>query len=91
MDHPHIVKRKGHKEPYDNHKVYASCYAACLNAHMQKELAEEICGKVMKEIDEWIIGKDTASSQEIFEKITQVMVKYNADSSFMYKSHRDIS
>lgn len=91
MDHPHIVKRKGHQEPYDNHKVYASCYAACLNAHIPKERAESICNSVMAEMDSWIAGKDEASSQQIFEETTRVMEKFDKDASFMYRSHRDIS
>ena len=91
MDHPHIVKRGGHKEPYDNHKVYASCYAACLNAHIAKERAEEICNNVMKKMDEWIDEKDSISSQDIFDEVTRIMAEHNSDAAFMYKSHRDIS
>lgn len=91
MDHAHIVKRKGHKESYDNHKVYASCYAACLNTHMSKERAEEICFQVTRAIDDWIAGKESVSSQEIFDEVALVMGKHNTDASFMYKSHRDIS
>ncbi len=91
MDHPHIVKRKGHKEPYDNHKVYASCYAACLNAHISKERAEGICSGVMGGMDLWMSGKDEVYSQQIFDEVTRIMEKFDGEASFMYKSHRDIS
>ena len=90
-NHPHIVKRRGHKEPYDNHKVYASCYAASLNAHIPKERAEEMCDSIMKKIDEWIAGKESVNSQNIFEEVTRIMEEHNSDAAFMYKSHRDIS
>lgn len=91
MDHPHIVKRKGHKEPYDNHKVYASCYAACLNSHIPKERAESICDNVMAELDSWVTGKGEVFSQQIFEEVARIMEKHDKNASFMYKSHRDIS
>ena len=92
MSHTHIVKRrKGHKEPYDNHKVYASCYAACVNVHIPKEKAEAICHKVTIAIDTWIMGKNTVSSEEIFRKIIKELKKHSMDASFMYETHRDIS
>jgi transcriptional regulator NrdR family protein len=91
MDHPHIVKRRGHQEAYDNHKVYGSCYAACLNTHLGKDVAETHCTKVTKEVDAWIEGKATVSSQEIFEEVARAMEKYHKNASFMYKTHRDIS
>ncbi len=90
--HTHIVKRRGgHREPYDNHKVYASCYAASLNANIPKEKAEALCEKITAEIDAWIFGKDALTSQEIFEEVIRVMEKYNKNAAFMYKTHRDIS
>jgi transcriptional regulator NrdR family protein len=91
MDHPHIVKRRGHQEAYDSHKVYGSCYAACLNTHMDKQEAEEICKKVTEAVDTWIAGRSEASSQEIFEETTRVLEQHNKNAAFMYKTHRDIS
>lgn len=91
MSHPHIIKRKGRKEPYDNHKVYASCYAACLNTHMPKEEAEGISRDVMKEIDQWIDEKKDVSSQDIFQEVTKTLGKYNKEAAFMYETHRDVS
>jgi len=44
----HIVKRRGHKEEYDERKVYASAYAACLNVHLGEIEAEEIATKVKR-------------------------------------------
>jgi len=92
MTHIHIVKReKGHQEPYDNHKVYASCYAACLNAECEKREAEGICGKVMNDVDRFVAEKNTITSQQIFEEITRAMKRYHKDAAFMYETHRDIS
>lgn len=91
MEHAHIVKRKGHKESYDNHKVYASCYASCLNAHSTKEDAEKLCEKVMLELDRWIGDKREIDSGAIFKEIINVMKKLNEKAAFMYETHRDIA
>ena len=90
--HTHIVKRGGgHKEPYDNHKVYASCYAAFIDAGVSKVEAETLCEKITAHIDVWVKDKDVVTSQEIFEEITHEMEVYNKDAAFLYKTHRDIS
>ena len=44
----YIVKRHGRKEKYDGEKVYASVYAAALNAHYKERRAEQLAARVMK-------------------------------------------
>ena len=72
-----IVKRKGHSEEFDERKVYASCYAACLSSHMPHIHAEKICGKVAKEVKAWARKNKTVSSDEIFVKVTAAIKKHN--------------
>ena len=86
-----IVKRKGHSEEFDERKVYASCYAACLSSHVLHTDAEKICGKVAKEIKSWARKKKTVTSDDIFRQVTATMKKHNEDAAFMYETHRDIS
>ena len=86
-----IVKRKGHTEKFDERKVYASCYAACLSSHVPHVEAEKICGKVANEIRAWARKKKAVSSDEIFAKVTAAIKKHNEDAAFMYESHSDIS
>ena len=86
-----IVKRKGHAEEFDERKVYASCYAACLSSHVPHVEAEKICGKVAKKIKAWARKNKTVSSDEIFVKVTAAIKKHNEDAAFMYETHRDIS
>jgi len=89
--HTHcIVKRKGHLEEFDERKVYASCYAACLSSHVLHKEAEKVCDKVGKEVNNWAKKKKKMDSSEIFKKITSTMKKYNKDAAFMYETHRDI-
>ena len=86
-----IVKRKGHAEEFDERKVYASCYAACLNAQIEHKKAEKICDKVSRELKAWARKKKYADSKEIFKKVTAAMKRYDKNAAFMYETHRDIS
>lgn len=87
----HIVKRRGHKEEYDERKVYASAYAACLNVHLSETEAEEIATQVAKEVSLWVDGKTEMTSQEIFDQIKEELARKNKDAAFMYETHRDVS
>lgn len=86
-----IVKRRGHIEKFDERKVYASCYAACLSSHIEHIKAEKICEKVTKVIKIWIKKKKQTDSSEIFKKTTSTIKRYDKDAAFMYETHRDIS
>lgn len=86
-----IVKRRGHTEEFDERKVYASCYAACLNTQILHEEAEKICEKVAKEVKAWARKKKAVSSDEIFRKTISAIKKHHEDVAFMYETHRDIS
>lgn len=86
-----IVKRRGRKQEFDEKKLYASVYAACLSAHIEKEetaqIADAVCGKVRK----WIEDKEEVSSDQIFKKVGEELRHLNKDAAFMYLTHRDIS
>jgi len=87
----HIVKRKGHKEYFDERKVYASCFAACLNVHMDKHKAEKCADIATKDINKWINKKKVVGSDQIFKEIVKVLKKYDKNAAFMYETHRDLS
>ncbi len=87
----HIVKRRGHKEIFDERKVYASVFAACLSAHIDKEKAEVTANLVTKEIKKWIEDKEDVTSDAIFRTTAEQLKHLNEDASFMYTTHRDIS
>ena len=86
-----IVKRRGHQEEFDERKVYASCYAACLNTQIEHTKAEKICGKVSKEVKTWARKKKIVDSSDIFRKTIDALKKHDKDAAFMYETHRDIS
>ena len=87
----HIVKRKGHKQKFDERKLYASVYAACRSAHCKEEEAEATANLVAREINKWIERKVEVTSNEIFKKVGEELGHLNKDASFMYSTHRDIS
>jgi transcriptional regulator NrdR family protein len=86
-----IVKRRGIAEEFDERKIYASCYAACLSSHVPHMKAEKVCEKVSSELKIWANKKGVLSSDDIFAKTTLVLRKHDKDSAFMYETHRDIS
>ena len=87
----HIVKREGHRERFDERKVYATCYKACINASIPSQKSENICEKVTREIKQWIKKKESVTSNQIFLQMTRILKKYNKDAAFMYETHRDIA
>lgn len=87
----HLVKRKGHKQRYDNKKVYASVYAACLACHYKDIKAEKIAGSVTKQIDKWIKDKKAVTSNQIFMTAIVYLAREDKDAAFMYETHMDIS
>ena len=88
----HIVKRKGHKEKFDERKIYASCYEASLGCcNYDKKKVEKICEKVTKSIKLWIKNKNIVNSNQIFKQVIKELKKLSKEAAFMYETHRDIS
>lgn len=87
----HIIKRKGHKEAYDERRLYASIYAASLAAHLDKESAEVLANLVCREINKWLEDKKEVGSNEIFQKVGEELTILYKEVALMYTTHRDIS
>ena len=87
----HIVKRRGHRQEFDERKIYASVYAACINTSLEKEEAEKIANKISDSIKSWVKDKKEVNSSDIFEETASLLEEINPDAAFMYKTHRDIS
>ena len=85
------VKRRGHEEKFDERKLYASIYAACLSSHIHHMQAEKIAAKVCKEAVSHLKKKKTVTSDHIFKHTARVLKKINKEAGFMYETHRDIS
>ncbi|HVF68963.1 MAG TPA: ATP cone domain-containing protein [Xanthomonadales bacterium] len=87
----HIVKRKGHTESFDARKIYASVFASCLVLRMKDEEAELIAHMVSDEVEKALKDVKQIEAHKIHKLVTQSLKKYNADASYIYDTHRDIS
>ena len=84
----HIVKRKGHTEPYDDRKVYASVFAACQSVREPAGSAELIADKVQKDVSAWISKKHEVTANDIRRQASKHLSVYNPDAGYMLMHHR---
>ena len=87
----HIVKRKGHKERFDERKVYASVFATCMTLRMSDEEAEMIANMVAHDVGHEYKDVHEVSAHSIHKFVVQCLEKYNKDIAYIYDTHRDIS
>lgn len=84
----HIVKRlPGHSEPYDERKLYASVYAACLSVRTPAGEAEITAAKVCQDVAPWMAKKTEITSNDIRHQAQQHLRVYNPDAAYMYLRH----
>lgn len=87
----HIVKRTpGHSEPYDERKLYASVYAACLSLRSPEGEAELTAAKVCKDIKPWLDQKSEVTSTDLRHQAAKHLKLYNPDAAFMYVRHHTL-
>jgi transcriptional regulator NrdR family protein len=86
-----VVKRRGKKEVFDERKVYASVYSACMECELGEKKCEETAKKIVDEVKKFLKGKKEVNSTEIFGFVIQKLAKDNEPAAFMYQTHRDIS
>lgn len=86
----YIVKRAGHTETYDERKLYAAIYSACLAVREAEPTAELIADKVCKEISQWLGKKHEVTSHDIRSHAAIHLAAYNDDAAWMYRHHRNI-
>ena len=86
-----IVKRKGHKEKFDEKKAYASCYYAARNCHYSEQKSEKIASAALSKLKSWLKGKNEIDSAELFQFIAKQLKQIDKDAGFMYETHRDIN
>ncbi len=89
----HIVKRKGHKEPFDERKAYASVYWACASAHVHKDECERIAAKVVKALNEFVDAQkqEQISSTALFDFLGDELEKHHKDAAYLFRSQRDLT
>lgn len=84
-----IVKRTpNYTEPYDERKLYASVYAACLCVRTPVGEAELTAAHMCKFIQPWLTDKQEVTSHDIRRKTAEFLKVYNPDAAYMYSRHR---
>lgn len=89
--HRHVVKRRGHLEKFDERKIYASAYAACLSAHVPPRDAEVIASKACVAICRWVQIHTMITAHMLYEQLVRELRKHNKNAAFMYETHTDLS
>ena len=82
-----IVKRRGHKEKFDEKKVYGSVYAACASAHYSETDCENTSEELTKKVKNFIKNKRSIQSTEIGKKIESELKKKDKELAFFYEHH----
>lgn len=83
-----VVKRSAnHTEPYDERKLYASIYAACLSVRTPAGEAELTADRVCKDIAPWLHSKLEITSHDIRAQAAAHLRTYNPNASYLYKHH----
>jgi len=85
----HIVKRKGHTEPYDSRKLYASVYSACLSVRATEGEAELVAAKVVEDVNNWLGKKHEVTASDIRRVAAKHFGAYNSSAAYMYRNHRE--
>ncbi len=85
-----VVKRRGKREKFDERKVYASVYSACIDCDLGEKDSEKLAEKVSRELENSIKGKHEINSTEIFGFVLQKLAHEYEPAAFMYQTHRDL-
>ena len=84
----HIVKRKGHTEPFDGKKLYASVYAAAQAVREPAGSAELIAERVLEDVTKWIDKKHEVTANDIRREAAKHLNTYNPDAAYIFLHHR---
>jgi len=82
-----VVKRRGHRERFDERKVYASIYAACASAWYTENQCENISGKVTKKVKASLTREKEIRASLIKKKIISELRKIDKRLVFYYEEH----
>jgi len=86
-----VVKRRGKKEAFDEKKLYASVYSACMDCSLGEKKSDEIARVVTQETMKSLLNRNEVNSTEIFGFVLQKLARISEPAAFMYQTHRDIA
>jgi transcriptional regulator NrdR family protein len=83
-----IVKRAGHIEEYDEKKLYASVFSACLAVREPVGTAEVLADRVVADVSVWLGKKHEVTSNDIRRKASEYLHAYNIEAAHLYHKQR---
>lgn len=83
-----IVKRGGHTEAFEERKLYASIYSACLAVREPTGTAEVLASKVVEDVRAWLGKKHEVTSNDIRRVASERLHAYNIEASHLYHKQR---
>lgn len=86
----HIIKRGGHSEEYDERKLYASVYSACLAVRVTPKTAELIAARVAAGIQQWLTSKSEVTSDDLRRQVSALLEYYDPDAAYIFKHQRNL-
>ena len=82
-----VVKRRRHREKFDEKKLYASIYSACMSAGYTESNCEQIAERISKKVESIIKKKRSIKSIEISRIVFVELETINKRLAFFYEQH----
>ncbi len=88
-----ICNKQGKKEEFDERKLYGSVYRPAREAGYSKDDAQELANGVCEDIVKWLEDHEDRfmTSEEIREKVVEVLEERDDDVAFLYDKFLDIN
>ena len=86
--HPiHVVKRRGKRpsEPFHDHKLRSSIYAACLSVQTPDGEAASIANTVCDEVTGWCETKPEVTSHDLRRVAAKYLQRHQPDAAYLYE------
>ena len=82
-----VVKRRGRKENFDERKIYASIYSACMSRYLNEPKCESIAAGITNVIKRWLNNKNVITSNQIRKKVRTELGKKGRDLVYHYDAN----
>jgi transcriptional regulator NrdR family protein len=88
-----VVNKDGTKEEFEDDKLYDSVYYPARESELSEEKANELAEKAVWEVKSWMSEHEdnVFTTEEIRDKVRDVLKQEDCDICFLYKTHMDIS
>lgn len=88
-----IVNKDGQKEEFEDNKLFNSVYYPGREDELSEKEATDLADKVVYEIKAWLAEHEdnVHTSEEVREKVMEILKRENDDVAFLYHTHLDLN